>query len=450
MASFRIRRKAATPKGFLRRIADAGFGQLADARQQAWVVHPLGAVLGLAVLGIASGARSNRAVEDRSEQLRPKVRAELGLRERISDNAFAQIISGLHPLDVRPALHRHVKKERRRKRLEPTRLPWNTVAVDGKGLATLDERRLRALLRQRTGLDTSEMGVEQLRSLLRTQFPYVQLQDGNKRLVGLLRVHRATLISSQAAVVIDQWPIKGRTNEQGTIQASLRALLSAYEKTTMVEMVTLDAGNTSIGVAKLLRAHSVDYFMSLKSSQGRMHQLAVDTLEKRDGSQAELCRTHDEKGKTVCYSVWTHRLDDNLGWAGARQLVRIERVVAGDDGEPQVGNRYFVTSKGDEELNAEHALLLARGHWRCENEGHWTADAIFDEDARRTPWTQHPNGVLVVGILRAIAINILAVLRALSRDAKGRKPSWKTLIEQALIVLCDPLLDMEAFNAFEE
>ena len=81
-----------------------------------------------------------------------------------------------------------------------------------------------------------------------------------------------------------------------------------------------------------------------------------------------------------------------------------------------------------------------------------TADAIWDEDARRTPWTQHPDGVLVVGILRAIAINILAILRALSRIQEGlksNKPTWKNVIEQALLVLCDPLLDMEAFNALD-
>ena len=65
---------------------------------------------------------------------------------------------------------------------------------------------LRALLARDTGLDTEVMGVDELRRLLRSRFPYIQLQDG-ERLVGLVRVHRATLVSSQAALVIDQWPI---------------------------------------------------------------------------------------------------------------------------------------------------------------------------------------------------------------------------------------------------
>lgn len=117
-----------------------------------------------------------------------------------------------------------------------------------------------------------------------------------------------------------------------------------------------------------------------------------------------------------------------------------------------MGNRYFVTSVAADQMQGEHALELARTHWRCENEGHWTADAIWDEDARRTPWTQHPNGVLVVGLMRMMAINMLAVLRALSRYRRGQKwetPTWEMVIEQALQVLFEPLLDMGAFNALE-
>lgn len=84
MAQMRISRNAATPKGFLRRMSDAGFEQVDDPRRQAWVVHPLAALLKLGVLALASHARSVRAVEVRSEQLRPTVRAQIGLKERVS------------------------------------------------------------------------------------------------------------------------------------------------------------------------------------------------------------------------------------------------------------------------------------------------------------------------------------------------------------------------------
>ena len=192
--------------------------------------------------------------------------------------------------------------------------------------------------------------------------------------------------------------------------------------------------------------------MALKMPQGELHQLALKSLEQLPGCLAEFQDGRDERGKRISYSVWRHVIEGDHGWKGARQLVRVERVVADDNGPVSVGNRYFVCSMSSDELTASDTLNLARGHWRCENEGHWTADAIWDEDARRTPWTQHPNGILVVGILRAIAINILAVLRALSRVERGEnlvKPTWQTCIEQVLLVLFEPLLDMTEFNAFE-
>lgn len=50
-----------------------------------------------------------------------------------------------------------------------------------------------------------------------TQLPYVQLQESDEgRLVGLIRAHRATLVSAGAAVTVDQWPIQGKTNGWAT------------------------------------------------------------------------------------------------------------------------------------------------------------------------------------------------------------------------------------------
>lgn len=452
MADMTISRNAATPKGFLRRISDARLDRVDDPRRQAWVVHPMSALLKLGALALSSHARSVRAVEVRSEQLRPAIRAQIGLKERVSDNAFGLALPKVDWTQLRSCLHRQVKAEWRRGNLKATRFKKSTAAVDGKHLATIPEKRLRALVTRRTELDGFELSPNELRRVLSTQFPYVQLQEStNGKLCGLIHVHRATLISSDAAVCIDQWPVAGRTNEWGTIELTVSALNSAYGRTKIIERLTVDAGNATPEVAEELSKRGVDYFMAIKVPQGKLHKHAVDALAERRGNQADHRVVVDERGKMICYSIWRVELDDDFGFEGARQVVRIERVVAGDH-ETTVGNRYFVSSEAGDELGAKEALELARAHWRCENEGHWTADAIFDEDARRTPWTMHPDGVLVVGLLRAIAVNILAVLRALSRYKQGQKwlkPTWKMVIEQALLILCIPILDMSRFDAFE-
>jgi len=432
-----------------------GRRQVSDPRDQTRVVHPLSGMLALGTFALGSGARSARSVESRSEQLRPQVRKEIGIEERVSDNAFGLALRRIDHFDVRDAVIRQNKREWERKNLRPVSLPWSTVAFDGKHLATLNEKDLRGLVTSETGLDGDALSVGELRRILDSRFEYVQFREHDDgRIDGLLRAHRATLISSDAAVALDQWPIKGKTNESGTIELTLQCFFRAYGRMKIAELVTFDAGNSKPESAKKVRDHGADYFMAIKQSQGALHTLALTSLGELDATQAKLSTNTNERGKTICYTVWTHELDEETyGFKDARQLIRIERVAIGDDDdEPQVGNRYFVCSKPTDELTAEHALTVARHHWRCENESHWTSDAIFDEDARRTPWTRHPNGILTVSLLRCMAINILAVLRASSRIPQGKKwlkPAWMECVEQALMVLFEPLLDMEEFNACE-
>ena len=158
------------------------------------------------MLGILTGARSAHAVENRSEQLRPTVRAEFGLGERVSDNAFGLALQQIEPIELRRALHRQVKAEWRRKNLRPEDgpLPWSTVAIDGKHLATIPEKRLRALISSRTGLEGAQLSPSELKRVVGTQAPYVQV-CGSKpgEMEGRVRSHRAALVSGGACVVLD-------------------------------------------------------------------------------------------------------------------------------------------------------------------------------------------------------------------------------------------------------
>ena len=179
MAAMKIRRKAVTPKGFLRRVDDCRFEGVIDPGHASWVVHPLVGLLKLGALALSTHARSTRAVETRSEQLRPAVRAALSLCGRASDNGFGQWLPALDWLELRRGLHQQVKAEWRRGNLEPTHLTRSTVAIDGKHLATIPEKRLRDLVSQRTDLDGHALDVDELRRVLGTQFPYVQPQHGD-------------------------------------------------------------------------------------------------------------------------------------------------------------------------------------------------------------------------------------------------------------------------------
>ena len=155
----------------------------------------------------------------------------------------------------------------------------------------------------------------------------------------------------------------------------LLQLKAAYGRTRLFQLVTTDAGNTSLEVA------------------GQILHLRCDLGE----------------------SGW-------LDWTHARQLVRVQRVAEHPvTGKTSVGNRYYVTSRTLQGLTARSAPSFSRYHWRCENETHWTSDAELLEDRRRLARSRNPRGILVVAAVRMMASAILAVAPRLSRISYSRE-----------------------------
>jgi hypothetical protein len=451
-----LQRQATRAKGILRRTKEADLEDVSDPRNENRIKHPLSGVLQLGVLGMATKARSTRTVEVRSTQLDEEVDEVVDLDGRISDNGFGLILRRLEPYQLRQALHRSVQAEWNRNHLRPTELSKSTVAIDGKHLTTLTSDQVRQLVTSRTELHGEELSVRQLKQVYATRFPEVQLrEDDDAGLIGVVTVHRATLVSSQAAVVVDQRSIPGTTSEHGEITHTLAALFDRYGPTEMVQRVTVDAGNMYRKTAAKACSEGVDYFGAIKEkSQGTLYDRAAEWLGNRTAQEADEAHIETSHGKTLIYRVWQMKVaDGTCGWEGTRQLIRLQRIaVDNDDEEVTVGERYFVSSESPDELEALEAYRLARAHWRCENEGHWTADAIWDEDARRTPWTRDPRGVVNVGILRVLAINILALLRSMSCIRKGDRavtPGWSQVVEYAVQVLLEPALETGAFDEFD-
>lgn len=451
MSAMKIRRRAATPKGFLRRIKDADLSEVRDPRNPNRTKHAMDGALELGALALTAETSSTRGVEGRSTECTPEVKGGIELDGEISDNAFGELLRRPEPSDLNKAVHRQVAAEWDRENLRPRHLKRSTVAVDGKCVATLDERQIRHWIDQETPLGGEELSVIQVRHLVESHFPAIQIQNRQEGLVGLIRVHRVTLVSSDAAVVLHQQVIEGATNESGTIEQTLRGALEAYGRRELIEMVTMDAGNSCKKAAQLLCDQNTEYLMAIKGNQGGLHDEAVERLGEKSGVEAPFTHTEQVNGETRTYSVWTTEIEEGLeGWKGAQQLVRIERVTVDNDGETSVGNRYFVASVRPEKLDAEEAAKTARSYWRCENEGHWTYDAVWNEDATRTPWSTHPTGILNVGVLRILACNIMAMLRALSRNRDGDTPSWGKVIEYAKDALFESRLETSDFETFDD
>jgi hypothetical protein len=380
-----MRRQAATCKGLEKRVKELSFDKVNDPRVAKKVKLPLATLLSALVSAMVTRARSLRVVEQRTAQMARKLGAWLGVIGRIADNTFGKVLPRLHFGELVACLHRLIKAEHRRGNLEPMVLPWGTVAIDGKNVATLRWHDLCRVLE----LEPTEATFAQVKALLAKRYPNAQLCEPEQgEPYALMRVHGVTLISSKAAVGVHQRPIPGHTNENGAMPDLLEELKAAYGRTKLFELVTTDAGNTSLGAATQIVDAGWGYFAQIKSVHGDLHDEAVRVLGKRRKARAHASYGDKQNGKTVTYHIWCHDLSEQgwLGWTHARQLVRVQRTVEDPNtGKRSVGNRYYVTSHPVDTMEPRLALNVSRAHWRIEDEGHWTADAELQEDRRRRP-----------------------------------------------------------------
>jgi predicted transposase YbfD/YdcC len=442
-----MNRQAATSKGLKKRIRDLGFGKVDEPRVARKVKHPLPVLLTALIAAMVTMARSLRKVEERTGQMAKKCGEWMGVTKRIADNTFGNVLSRLRLVALVACLHRLVKAEHRRGNLKATYLPVGTVAIDGKNVATLRWHDLCRVLK----LKPAETSLEKVKSLFAERYPEAQIcvpKEGEP--YALMRVHTVTLISSKAAVCVHQRPIAGHTNEVGSMPDLLDELKAVYGRTRLFQLVTTDAGNTSLAAANKTIAYGCNYFAQIKSIHGELHGEAVRVLGQRRKQRAHESYVDSQNGQVVTYHAWGHDLGGEgwLDWTHARQLVRVQRTAEDPKtGNKSVGNRYYVSSMSTDRLSCRTALNISRAHWRSENCTHWTADAELQEDRRRLAWSRHPRGVLAVSLLRMMALVILAVARRLSHmEYSQETPTWAQVAEHFLLHLCGSILETEAFD----
>jgi len=443
-----MKRQAATSKGLERRLRDLQTDRVSDPRQTGKITYPLPAVLHLLVTAMVTMSGSLRRAQQRSAQIVKRRKGWMDIKQRIAGNTLGRLIPRLAPNQLVSCLHRLIKAELRRGNLKPTRLPTSTVAIDGKNVATLQWHDLCRVL----NLPPEQAQPDQVKERLADRFLHAQLHIPQEGLpYAVVRVHTATLISSAAALPVHQRPIERYTNEIGAMPAMIEELHTVYGRTGIIDLVTTDAGNTSLKVAGRIRGYQWHYFMQIKSNQQELYREACRVLGSLPVEKANDSYCDQQNGKIIAYAIWSYDLSEQgwLDWTHARQFIRVQRIATDPHtGKESVGNRYYVTSMSSEQLSEMASLTISRGHWRCENETHWSLDVMLGEDRRRLCWSRHPNGVLVVSVLRMIALAIMAIVRQLSRLSHSQeKPSWRDVAEHFLLVLCGSILNTEAFDA---
>ena len=276
-----LRRLVTSIQTFLRQRQEAlNFHALRDPRRRRGRRWSLGALVSTTVLSLMMLARSLRQAERMSRDLAGTQRGR-GIKRRVPDSTLGDLLAALPGAPVRRHVHQHILAEHRRKALEPTVVPIRFASIDGKTVATL----------------TSEVNRDCQR----------QQQDDQAPL-WLYRVVRAVLISSAAAVCLDQKPIPADTNDMGVFASFFGELMGTYGRADLFEGVFTDAGFTSEANATQVHAAGKAYVMALKDNQPELRKEAQRVL----GALAQTSEPEAETG-------W--ELDSSRGWI-RRQLWR--------------------------------------------------------------------------------------------------------------------------------
>lgn len=395
-------------------------------RGRRWSLSPL---LSAVMVGMAAGCKSLAEVEALTAEMSPAMRRKLGLRRRVPDTTLHDLVSEMTPDEVRALLHAGVRQAHRRKALGPVGLPFGVVAMDGKAsrVQAFDDR-------------------------------YAQkvVSEDGRSAWAVVRTLTSTLVTSQARVCLDAWPIPAGTNEMGAFHATFVALCEAYG--SLFRVITYDAGACSRENAEDVIDHEKDYLFSLKENQPNALWAAKRRLKERTRKTAE-ATTVDvvNNDRIVTRRLYTAREHIPEPWLpGLKLFVRVESETTDADGNvltrvdkktgkvvPLRESRYFATSMRREELEPEQWLLLVRAHWSVE-ECHKTWDVAFDEDERR--WIpSNPRASVVVQLFRRVVYNMLALFRSVTqRSEEKRGMPWRDLLRwvyNAVIAATEAQLD---------
>ena len=382
-----------------------GLDQVADPRARRGRRWSLRALLTATVIGMIAMERSFRGVERLTRDL-AGCRKRFGIPRRVPDSTLAHLYARLDDeVGLRQVLVEDIKRAHRRGALEPAGLPIGVVAIDGKTIWCGRKR---------------------------VDDPACQAMPQTERAYYRLHTLHAVLVSAVSQPCIDQLLVPGETNEMGALPDLVEQLVAAYGRTTLVEVLTMDAGMTSAENARRITAAQLRYVMAVKESQPTLLAEAVRLCgwgEHKQVGHVCAAKTSWEpyRGTMMRRELFRSReIHAWPNWQSARQVWRVKQTTMHADGSVTVANRYFITSLPWDRLSGSEILALVRLHWGVENGCHWTMDVVLGEDAR--PWCTQGRALRMLSWLRLLAYNALRLLRdRYLRSAKSRAMEWDEL-----------------------
>lgn len=189
--------------------------------------------------------------------------------------------------------------------------------------------------------------------------------------------------------------------------------------------ITADALLTQRKLAVyLVEQRKAHYFFTVKLNQRSLKE-DIEFYFDNVSRSADFIDNFEGHGRSETRRIWTTPdLKDYLNFPNIEQAFKIERIFRDKKtGKVSTETVYGITSRPEDEANAEKIMNIVRGHWSIENSCHYILDWNYDEDRCRI---RTGNGPENITCLRRLAISIIKSKNVSSVAQKMRQLSFNT------------------------
>jgi predicted transposase YbfD/YdcC len=189
--------------------------------------------------------------------------------------------------------------------------------------------------------------------------------------------------------------------------------------------ITADALLTQKKLAVyLVEQRKAHYFFSVKLNQPTLKE-EIEFYFDNINRCADFTDRFEGHGRSETRRIWTTPdLKDYLNFPNVEQAFKIERIFRNKKtGKVSEETVFGITSRSEDEADAEKILQIVRGHWSIENSCHYILDWNYDEDRSKIRTGYGPENMTC---LRRLAISIIKSKNVSSVAQKMRQLSFNT------------------------
>jgi predicted transposase YbfD/YdcC len=235
------------------------------------------------------------------------------------------------------------------------------------------------------------------------------LRRSHDRSVDQPALHLVSAFATTSSLVLGQEAVSDKSNELGAIPVLLERL--AADGGLKGAVVSIDAIACNAAIAQTITAAGADYLLAVKANQPTLRgEIEIFFQDAPEASLERFADVDKGHGRIEQRSVTLAREVDWLGgerrFPGELRLPHVAAIVKVESRTElkdrcRFETRYYISSA---EISAEHAAKAVRGHWRIENQLHWTLDVVFNEDQSRL---RKGHGAKNMAVVRHFAINLV-------------------------------------------